>query len=81
MVDLGLFKSTQCHVHSRNAAALCRFNRTRSEQCADHAGTSTAGTVAGQSVTKLSTKDQDIRVSDGDAGREIVPRSHHDRIF
>jgi hypothetical protein len=41
----------------------------------------TDGAVVGAIITKRSTKIGTSAYPGGDAGREILPRCHHDRIF
>ena len=49
--------------------------------CVPIAPDATDGAAVGPKYHKVIYEDQDVRVSGRDAGREILPRCHHDRIF
>ena len=78
--DLGSSGAPNVTSVSRNAAAFCRLHRARSELCADRTGPA-GGAAVGPKYHKVIYEDQDVRVSGRDAGCEILPRCHHDRIF
>jgi hypothetical protein len=49
--------------------------------CMTIAPDATGGAAVGPKSHKVIYEDQDVRVHGRNAGREIPPRCHHDRIF
>src|ERR1700678_1508574 len=64
---------------SRNATAFCRPHRSHLELCVPVEPDATTA-WSWRQITKWSRKIRTSACPGGDAGREIHPRCHHDRI-
>jgi hypothetical protein len=60
---------------------LSAVSIAHTQDCVRSAPDATDGAVVGPKITKLLTKIRTSAYPGGDAGREIVSRCHHDRIF
>jgi hypothetical protein len=60
---------------------LSAVSVAHAQNCAPIAADAPDGAVVGPKYHKVICEDQDVAYPGGEAGREILPRCHHDRIF
>ena len=80
MVDVGCSGASNVTSVSRNSAAFCRLHRTRSEPRANRTRRHRRS-GRGAKYSEVTYEDQAVRISGEDAGRDLMQRCHHDRIF